>query len=108
MSVTPARRNLTIWRGSSFAERFVYLETLSPRVAKDLTGYTAQVKVYYNDQMTTYSCSLEPTLGAINFQIAAPDTYTTWRGARYELFLTGAGHTDILLYGAIRSKGEIA
>ena len=38
MSVLPARRNLTIWRGSTFAKRYTYLESIGPEVPKDLTG----------------------------------------------------------------------
>lgn len=108
MSVEPARRDLTVWRGSTFAKRFTYLETVDPRVVKDLTGYTAELRVFDDGTTIVYPCTVDGVDGAIDLVLDAEDTYTAWRGANYELKLIEPAATAVytLLYGTIRSKGQ--
>ena len=106
MSVLPARRNLTIWRGSTFAKRYTYLESIGPEVPKDLTGWTGTFYVYTNEDTFTYPAPVDEEAGTVDIFLEAEDTYTTWRGARYELKITDGELVETLLYGTIRSKGQ--
>ena len=106
MSVTPARRDLTIWRGATFSKRYTYLESIGPEVPKDLTGWTGAMYVYVSAEVYVYPATIGNEEGTVDISFEAANTYTPWRGARYELRVEKDQIVETLLYGTIRSKGQ--
>lgn len=116
MSLQPAEKNFTIWKGATFRSRLQLLTGDLGSTPQDLTGYTADCKIV--DPLNPATVLLElsdvnagiilgGTAGTIDLVIdEAVTAALTWRGGKYQLFITSpAGDTDILLYGAFKTKG---
>jgi hypothetical protein len=111
MSLEPARRDLSFWRGSTFRKRFTYLTQVTPsRVPKDLTGYTGEFLVRSSiggePLPLTSSLTITGSQGAIDILITDENTRTDWRAGVYELaVISPGGDRTVLLWGAIRARG---
>lgn len=116
MSLQPAEKNFTIWKGATFRTRLQLLTGDTGSPAQDLTGYTADCKITdpLNPAITLLELTdvnagiiLGGTAGTIDIVIdEAVTAALTWKGGRYQLFITSpAGDTDILLYGAFKVRG---
>src|SRR3954470_681057 len=110
MSIVPAKRTLTIWRGSTFTKSFRYLETVEPPEPKDITGSTAELRIFHDEGTEVFDCAVNGPEGEINLHLSAVETcpFPNWKHPHYELKLLGAvglegaDPNDTLLYGGIK------
>src|SRR3954470_536733 len=111
MSIVPAKRTLTIWRGSTFTKSWRYLESIGPPpVPQDITDSTSEIRIFHDDGTEVFECVVTGPEGEIILRLSAVETcpFPNWKHPHYELKLIGPeGVTsDTLLYGAIKFKGE--
>lgn len=116
MSLEPARKDFTVWRGATFHTRLQLLTGDTGSPAQDLTGYSASCSLRDPEDTTIILMTLTNVNGGVvlggaagTVDIIIDDAVTTtitWPTALYELFLTDAGgDTDIFLHGTFKVKG---
>lgn len=119
MSVLPAKKNFTIWRGGTWRKALtIYTGATTASDPRDLTGYTASLRV--EDAADSILMTLTEVAsddgqillgglaGTVTILIPANVTETiTWSNAIYELRITAplAGDTDPILWGSLVVKG---
>jgi hypothetical protein len=118
VSVLPAKRNFTIWRGGTWRESLtLYDGTTNADPPRDLTGYDASMRVEGSDGTDLFTLTTTPspsgsitlggTAGTVTLLIDAATTAAlTWTAARYELFLIDpVSEVQPLLWGGLTVKG---
>jgi hypothetical protein len=115
MSLLPARRNWTAWRGGTFRKVLNLKQGDINSGALDLTGYTARMVIRDAPagavllSLTTENggIALGGAAGTVTIYISDEDTATlTWNNGFYELFLiTPSGDANPYLHGSLRVIG---
>lgn len=104
MTVIPDKYQFTIWKGGTFHERLTLYTDSSRTTPRNLTGYTANLKIKpKNSSVVNISGVITAASGIIDFTMSASTTEAlTWKGAPYELSITSGSVTDVLLHGTIK------
>lgn len=116
MSLSPANKKLSVWKGGTYRKVLtLHTGSSASTPARDLTDYTAQLRVHDVANEATVLLSLTTvnggivlggTAGTISLFITDEATGAfTWKKGKYQLTITNsAGDTDPLLYGVMEVR----
>lgn len=116
MTLIPDKLNFVIWQGATFRTRLTVYTDAAGQSARDLTGFTASLKIREAPRSPNLLLSLvSPSdlilggmTGAIDIIIPAAVTAEfTWTVGYYDLRIAApnGGDTDALVYGTFAVKG---